>query len=88
VRTFKQAYQKKLKEMRRQGGIQECVTSTPPDKRGRPPLLLDLDQHKNRHRKSIRNRGGIVNFKASALAVIKSDPAKDFWAQFLKARLD
>ena len=43
VRTFKQAYQKKLKEMKRQG-IQESVTSIPHDTRGRPPLLLDLDQ--------------------------------------------
>ena len=63
--------------------MQECVTTTPHDTRGRSSLLLDLDQHKNRHRKSIRNRGGVVNFnlvKASALAVIKSNPTKDLWA--------
>ena len=80
VRTFKQAYQKKLKEMKRQG-IQESVTSIPHDTRGRPPLLLDLDQKLILLLKSIRNRGGVVNFnvvKASALALIKSNPAKDF----------
>lgn len=75
VRTFKQAYQKKLKEMKRQG-IQESVTSIPHDTRGRPPLLLDLDQKLILLLKSIRNRGGVVNF--SALALIKSNPAKDF----------
>lgn len=80
VRTFKQAYQKKLKEMKRQG-IQESVTSIPHDTRGRPPLLLDLDQKLILLLKSIRNRGGVVNFnvvKASAMALIKRNPAKDF----------
>ena len=80
VRTFKQEYQKKLKETKRQG-IQESVTSIPHDTRGRPPLLLDLDQKLMLLLKSIRNRGGVVNFnvvKASALALIKSNTAKDF----------
>ena len=80
VRTFKQEYQKKLKEKKRQG-IQESVTSIPHDTRGRPPLLLDLDQKLMLLLKSIRNRGGVVNFnvvKASALALIKSNTAKDF----------
>ena len=81
VRTFKQAYQKKLKETKSQGGIQESVTSIPHGTRGRLPILLDLDQKLISLLKSIRNRGGVVNFsvvKASALALIKSDPAKDF----------
>ena len=80
VRTFKQAYQKKLKEMKRQG-IQESVTSIPHVTRGCSPLLLDLDQKLISLFKSIRNRGGVVNFnviKASALALIKSNTAKDF----------
>ena len=66
--------------MKRQG-IQESVTSIPHDTRGRPLLLLDLDQKLILLLKSIRNRGGVVNFnvvKASALALIKSNPAKDF----------
>ena len=66
--------------MKRQG-IQESVTSIPHDTRGRPPLLLDLDQKLMLLLKSIRNRGGVVNFnvvKASALALIKSNTAKDF----------
>ena len=81
MRTFKQAYQKKLKETKSQGGIQESVTSIPRGTRGRPPILLDLDQKLISLLKSIRNRGGGVNFsvvKVSALASIKSNPAKDF----------
>ena len=83
VRTFKQAYEKKLKEKKKQGGAhaQVTVTSIPEDTRGRPPILLDLDKKLITLLKSIRNRGGVVNFsvvKASALAMIKSNPTKDF----------
>ena len=83
VRTFKQAYEKKLKEKKKQGGAhaQVTVTSIPEDTRGRPPILLDLDKKLITLLKSIRNRGGVVNFsvvKASALALIKSSPTKDF----------
>ena len=83
VRTFKQAYEKKLKEKKKQGGAhaQVTVTSIPEDTRGRPPILLDLDKKLITLLKSIRNRGGVVNFsvvKASALALIKSNPTKDF----------
>ena len=80
VRTFNQAYQKKLKETKSQGGIQESGTSIPHGTRGRPPILLDLDQKLISLSKSIRNRGGVVNFsvvKASALMLIKSNSAKD-----------
>ena len=45
VRTFKQAYEKKLKEKKKQGGAhaQVTVTSIPEDTRGRP-IFLDLDK--------------------------------------------
>ena len=81
VRTFKKAYQKKLKETKRQGGIQESVTSILHGTRGRPPILVDLDQKLISLLKSIRNRGGVVNFsvlKALALALIERNPAKNF----------
>ena len=81
VRTFKKAYQKKLKETKRQGGIQESVTSILHGTRGRPPILLDLDQKLISLLKSIRNRGGVVNFsvlKALALTLIERNPAKNF----------
>ena len=81
VGTFKQAHQKTLKERKSQGGIQESVTAIPHGTRGRPPIVLDLDQKLISLLKSIRNRGGVVNFsvvKVSALASIKSNPAKDF----------
>ena len=83
MRTFKQAYEKKLKEKKKQGGAhaQVTVTSIPEDTRGRPPILLDLDKKLITLLKSIRDRGGVVNFsvvKASALALIKSNPTKDF----------
>ena len=67
--------------MTRQGGTPVTVTSIPQDTRCRPPILLDLDKKLLTLLKSIRNRGGVVNFsvvKASALALIKSNPAKDF----------
>ena len=83
MRTFKQAYEKKLKEKKKQGGAhaQVTVTSIPEDTRGRPPILLDLDKKLITLLKSIRNRGGVVNFsvvKASALALVKSNLTKDF----------
>ena len=81
MRTFKKAYQKKLKETKRQGGIQESVTSILHSTRGRPPILVDLDQKLISLLKSIRNRGGVVNFsvlKALALALIERNPAKHF----------
>ena len=65
MRTFKKAYQKKLEETKRQGGIQESVTSILHGTRGRPPILLDLDQKFISLLKSIRNRGGFVNFMLS-----------------------
>ena len=79
VRTFKQAYQKKLKETKSQGGIQESVTSIPHGTRGRLPILLDLDQKLISLLKSIRNRGGVASFtvvKASALAFEREIPRK------------
>ena len=57
------------------------MTSIPEDTRGRPPILLDLDKKLITLSKNIRNRGVVVNFsvvKASALALIKSNPTKDF----------
>ena len=81
VGTFKQAYQKKLKETKRQRGMQESVPSIPQGTRDRPPILLDLDQKLVLLLKSIRNRGGVVNFnvvKASAVALIKRNPARSF----------
>ena len=80
MRTFKKAYQKKLEETKRQGGIQERVTSILHGTRGRLPILVDLDQKLISLLKSIRNRGGVVNFsvlKALALALIERNPAKN-----------
>ena len=80
MRTFKKAYQKKLKETKRRG-IQESVTSILHGTRGRPPILVDLDQQLISLLKSIRNRGGVVNFsvlKALALTLIERNPAKNF----------
>ena len=56
-------------------------TRIPHGTRGRPPIFLDLDQKLISLSKRIRNRGGFVNFsvvEASALALIKRNPAKDF----------
>ena len=73
ARTFKQAYEKRLREEKKKGNIGATITAIPSDTRGRPPILRDLDSKLISLLKSIRNRGGVVNFcvvKATALALV------------------
>ena len=65
VRTFKQTYEKRLKEERQKGNTEANIVAIPHDTLGSPPSLL----------KSIRSRGGVVNscvVKATVLALAKS----------------
>ena len=76
VRTFKQAYEKRLKEERRKGNTEAHIVAIPHDTRGRPPSLLELDSKLISLLKSIRSRGGVVNscvVKATALALVNSN---------------
>lgn len=76
VRTFKQAYEKKLKEERKKGNTEAQVLAIPHDTRGRPPILLELDSKLISLLQSIRSRGGVINYsvvKATALALVNSN---------------
>ena len=43
VRTYKQAYKKKLEEQKRKGCLRQAVQVIPFEPQGRPPILLELD---------------------------------------------
>lgn len=78
VRSFKQAYERKLKEVTKKRNVEAQVLAIPSDTRGRPPILLELDAKLISLLKSIRSRGGVINFsvvKATALALVKSNPS-------------
>ena len=72
IRNFKKMYLKKVKETR------SSITSLPIRRKGRPPLLLELDDKLINYLRAIRNKGGIVNIhvvRAAAEALIKSNPS-------------
>ena len=78
MRSFKQAYKRKLKEVTKKRNVEAQVLAIPSDTRGRPPILLELDAKLISLLKSIRIRGGVINFsvvKATALALLKSNPS-------------
>lgn len=77
VRSFKQACERKLKEVRKKRNVEAQVLAIPSDTLGRPPsILLELDAKLISLLKSMRSRGGVINFsvvKATALALVKSN---------------
>ena len=78
VRSLKQAYEKKLTEVRKKRNAEAQVLAIPSDTRGRRPILLELDAKLISLLKSIRSRGGVINFsvvKATTLALVKSNPS-------------
>ena len=62
VRAFKQAYEKSLREENKEGNTDATVTAIPSDTSGRPPIFRELDSKLISLLKSIRSRGGVVNF--------------------------
>ena len=73
VWTFKQAYEKKLREERKKGNEAAEFLSIPHDTRGRPPALRELDGKLISLLQSLRSRGGVVNFcvvRATALVQV------------------
>lgn len=76
IRNFKKAYAERLQQERKQPHPQPVVRiSVQP--RGRPPLLLDLDEKLIKYLRAIRSRGGVVNIhvvKAATRALIESNP--------------
>ena len=73
LRTFKQAYEKRLREEKKKGNIGATITAIPGDTRGRPQILCDLDSKLISLLKSIRSKGGVVTFsvvKATVLVLV------------------
>ena len=67
----------KLKHERKQAQPKR-VTAITIQPRGRPPLLLELDEKLLQYLRALRSRGGVVNIdvvRASALALIESNPS-------------
>ena len=62
VRTFKQAYKKKLEGQKTKGCLGQAVQVIPFEPQGRPAMLLELDNKLITFIKSIRARGGLVNY--------------------------
>ena len=56
VRTFKRAYEKRLREKKKKGKTEAPVIAIPSDTRGRPPILCDLDSISISLLRSIRSR--------------------------------
>ena len=76
VRTFKRAYERRLREEKKKGKTDATVIAIPSDTHGRPPILCDLDSILISLLRNIRSRGGVVNFcvvKATALALLDSN---------------
>lgn len=77
VRNFRKAYKEKLSRQQKQACPQQ-VTEIPHKPRGRPPLLLELDEKLIKFLRAVRSKGGIVNIhvvRATATALIESNPS-------------
>ena len=99
VRSFKKAYREELEKQQKKT-IPQPVTAITAKPKGRPPLLLDLDEKLIKFLKAVRAKGGVVNIhvvRATAKALISSNPSssnnlKDFsmprsWVQSLYRRM-
>lgn len=79
VRNFKKMYLQQLKEERKKNPIPNPVTKLPVLPKGRPPLMLSLDQKLIKFLKAVRSKGGVVNIhvvRATAQALIQSNPSQ------------
>lgn len=77
VRNFKRAYKSQLAKQTKQHLIPQPITEIVPKPRGRPPILLELDQKLIKYLTGIRTKGGVVNIhvvRATAAALIKTNP--------------
>ena len=77
IRNFKKMYLSKLSEERKKSNP-GLVTALPVKPKGRPPLLLELDDKSIKFLKVVRSKGGVVNIhvvRTTAEALIKSNPS-------------
>ena len=77
VRYFKTLYQQKMREeTKKDQPMPVTMLTTQP--RGRPPLLLELDEKLIKFLHGVRRKGGVINInvvRATAQALIKCNPA-------------
>ena len=89
IRYFKKAYREELEKKRKKCDPQPVVEITARPK-GRPPILLDLDEKLMKFLKAIRAKGGVVNIhvvRAATDALIASNPSSSMHLQnFSKLR--
>ncbi len=79
IRSFKKSYHQELEKQRKKPtGNPQPVTMIAAKPKGRPPLLLDLDERLVTYLKAVRVKGGVVNIhvvRAVAKALITSNPS-------------
>ena len=78
IRNFKKKYYVKLAEARKRKAGNTEVICIPSEVRGRPPILMDLDNKLLTFLKCIRSRGGVINVhvvRGVIHALITSNPA-------------
>ena len=83
VRNFKKKYYSQLSDARRKG--KSTVTAIPSKVRGRPPVLMELDEKLIWFIKGIRGRGGVINIhgvRAVTQALIASNPSMVYLSNF------
>ena len=83
VRNFKKKYYSQLSDGRRKG--ESTVTAIPSKVRGRPSVLMELDEKLIRFIKGIRGRGGVINIhvvRAVTQALIASNPSMVYLSNF------
>ena len=76
IKNFKKKYHVKLAETRKPGNTE--VICIPSEVRGRPPILMELDNKLLTFLKGIRSRGGAINVhvvRGVTHAIITSNPA-------------
>jgi len=77
VRNFKRSYKEELGKQRKQL-VPQPVKEIVPKTRGRPPILLELDERLRKFLTAIRMKGGVVNIhvvRTTATALIKTNPS-------------
>ena len=76
IRNFKKAYKERMQYQRKQLHPQP-VTAITAQPRGRPPILLELDEKLIKFLRAIRTKGGVINIhvvRAATKALIASNP--------------
>ncbi len=88
---FKKSFREQLSAQIREGNVQ-LLTFLATQKRGRPPLLYELDSTLVAFLQNLRARGGVVNgsvVSAAAKALINSNPSmRDKYIFRAHARMD